>query len=66
MKDQEQLCVDKYNKHASCAVDPQLKSMFSQIAAGEQSHLNMLTQMESGTVPQQETGSKPMPTFTAT
>jgi rubrerythrin len=53
LKDQEKLCVDKYNKHSGCASDQQLKDLFSGIAKIEQQHYNTLTQMESGTVPQQ-------------
>lgn len=29
LKGQEQLCVDKYNRHAASANDPQLKNLFS-------------------------------------
>lgn len=65
LKDQEKLCVDKYTKHSSCAVDPQLKNLFSQIAQVEQQHLDTITQMESGTVPQPGGGSGNQPTFTA-
>ena len=66
LKGQEQLCVDKYTKHSSCAVDAQLKSLFTQIANVEQQHLNTITQIENGTVPSQGSGSEPKPTFTAT
>ena len=31
LKGQEKLCIEKYNKHASCAKDPQLSELFSQI-----------------------------------
>ena len=66
MKDQEQLCIDKYTKHAQCASDAQLKNLFSQMAATENEHLNTLNQICSGTVPSPAGGSKTMPTFTAT
>ena len=67
LKGQEQLCVDKYTKHASCAVDPQLKNLFSQIAQTERQHLDTITQMEKGTVPTPGGGkSQSQPTFTAT
>ena len=36
LKGQEQLCVDKYNRHAASANDPQLKNLFEQIAQVEQ------------------------------
>lgn len=65
MKDQEQLCADKYTKHAECAKDAQLKNLFSQMAATENEHLNTLNQICSGTVPSPSGGSKTMPTFTA-
>lgn len=65
LKGQETLCVDKYTKHASCAVDPQLKSLFSQIAQVEQQHLDTLTQIENGTAPQPSGGSQPQPSFSA-
>lgn len=66
LKGQEKLCVEKYTNHASCAVDPQLKNMFSEIAQTEQQHLDTLTQMEQGTVPTPGGGSQNQPTFKAT
>lgn len=63
LKGQEKLCVDKYTKHASCAVDPQLKNLFTQIAQIEQQHLDTITHMESGTVPTPGGGSQNKPTF---
>ena len=65
LKDQEQLCIDKYTKHASCAVDPQLKNLFSQLATAENQHLQGLCDLENGTVPTQNgQGNSQMPTFT--
>lgn len=57
LKSQEKLCVDKYNKHASCATDPQLKKLFSQIAQTERQHYDTITQIENGTVPQMNSGA---------
>lgn len=65
LKAQEKLCVDKYTKHASCAVDAQLKNLFSQIAQSEQHHLDILNQISSGTAPQPSGGSQSQPSFTA-
>lgn len=65
LKGQEKLCVDKYSNHASCAVDPQLKNLFSQIAQTEQQHLDTITKMETGSVPTPGGGSQNQPTFTA-
>ena len=64
MKDQEQLCIDKYTRHAQCAKDPQLKNLFSQMATTENEHLNTLNQICSGTVPSPSGGSQTMPAFT--
>ena len=48
---QEQLCIDKYGKASAQARDPQLKSLFSDIAGVEQRHKQTLTQIAGGTVP---------------
>lgn len=66
LKDSEQLCIDKYTKHASAAHDPQLKNLFSTLAQDERKHLDTLSQIESGTVPTQSGADNTMPTFTAT
>ena len=58
---QEQLCVEKYNKYSADACDGGLKNLFSAIAQVEQGHLNTLTQISSGTVPQMGSGgTRPM------
>lgn len=68
LKKQEQLCIDKYTSHASCAKDPQLKNLFSQIAQIEQQHLTTICDIENGNVPSTNSGSgsQSAPTFTAT
>ena len=48
LKDQEQLCVDKYHRHAASANDPQLKNLFEQLAQVEQQHLDAIAQMMQG------------------
>lgn len=65
LKGEEQLCVDKYTEYSSRANDPQLRNLFSQIAQTEQQHLDTITQMMSGTVPQGGGSSSSQPTFTA-
>ena len=66
LKGQEQLCVDKYNRHAASANDPQLKNLFEQLAQVEQQHLDAIAQMMQGTVCK-PAGSATVPTtFTAT
>ena len=67
LKGQETLCIQKYGKGAACAVDGQLKGLFSRIAQIEQEHLDTLTQIENGNVPQPpQGGSEALPAFTET
>jgi rubrerythrin len=66
LKGQEQLCIDKYTRHSQCAVDPQLKGLFSMIADHEQKHFDTLTQLENGTVPSVNNQPDALPTFSAT
>lgn len=67
LKDQEQLCINKYTKHAYCANDGQLKNLFNQIAQTEREHLETITQIENGACPSVDGSSqKQTPTFTAT
>lgn len=58
LKSQEKLCVEKYTKYSSNALDPQLKELFTSIANVEQQHLNTLSQIESGTIPQANNSSQ--------
>ena len=67
MKDEEQLCIDKYTRHAESAHDAQLKNLFSCIAQVEREHLNTLTSIESGSTSQGSSGGTSCPTtFSAT
>lgn len=69
MQTAEKLCIEKYSKHSACAVDPQLKTLFSQLAQNEQQHLDTLSQIQSGTVPTMQSGgssSQGQTSFTAT
>jgi hypothetical protein len=66
LKGQEQLCIDKYEKHAACAHDPQLKQLFTTIAGVERGHLNTLNQIANGQVPAMNGGGQTASTaFTA-
>lgn len=66
LKGQEQLCIDKYTKHAECATDPQLKQLLNRIADVERGHLNTLNQIEQGAAPTVSGASQTqIPTFTA-
>lgn len=51
LRDQEQLCIDKYSKHAAAAHDPQLKTLFDNITATERSHLDLINRIGAGEEP---------------
>lgn len=53
LKGQEQLCVDKYGKYAQQAHDPELQQLFRQIQQTEQQHLQTVTALMNGQMPQQ-------------
>ena len=50
-KSHEEICVKKYKSYAKQAQDPQLKDMFNSFAQKEQEHLDSVTQMLQGQVP---------------
>jgi len=56
LKDQEQICVEKYKKYAADASDAQLKQLFTQLGQKEQQHLETINQIMGGTVPQMQAG----------
>ena len=56
LKGQEKLCVEKYTKYASSALDPQLKELFTSIANVEQQHLNTICSIENGGEPTAQGG----------
>lgn len=57
LKGQEKLCVEKYTKSASQALDPQLKQLFTELSNVEQGHLNTITQIEQGNTPNMNSGT---------
>ena len=61
----EETCVEKYNKCANLAQDPQLKQLFTIHATQEQEHLNTINQILMGQVPsvggQQSQAQQPTP-----
>lgn len=66
LKTQEELCIKKYNEGAGRACDEQLSQLFSKISSEEQSHLDMINQMISGSLPPVPQQSEKAPTnFTA-
>ena len=52
MKGQEELCIRKYKNYASEAKATELKALFEAMAQVEQNHLQTVTSMMNGTVPQ--------------
>lgn len=58
LKHHEQLCIQKYNKYASEAQDPQLKQLFQTHASHEQQHFDTVNQILSGQVPSMSQGQQ--------
>jgi spore coat protein CotF len=56
LKEQEQICVEKYNKYSADAYDNQLKNLFTQIGQTEKQHLDTINQIMSGTIPAIQSG----------
>lgn len=52
LKNQEELCVQKYDFYAAQAKDPELQSLFKKILKYEQTHYDMLNDMVNGVIPQ--------------
>lgn len=65
LKSEEKLCIDKYNKYASQACDPQLKNVFTSIGQIEQNHYDTITQIMNGTVPSTNMGGSQKPNLQA-
>jgi spore coat protein CotF len=61
LKEQEQTCVEKYNKYSAEACDGQLKGLFTQIGQTEQQHLDTINQIMGGTVPAMQSGGNKQP-----
>ena len=65
LKGQEKLCAEKYEKYSEAARDPQLKDLFSRIAAVERGHISTLAAIENGSAPAASGAAQPAPAFTA-
>ena len=52
LKGQEELCIGKYGRYASEAKTPELRALFEDMKQTEQSHLETIRGMMSGTVPE--------------
>lgn len=66
LKEQEQLCIDKYSNYADRAADEQLTILFNRIADVERQHLETLKSIESGKTTFLQGNSSPQPTFRET
>lgn len=54
----EEVCIQKYQKNAQQANDPQLKQLFQSYAQQEQQHLNTIVSMLNGQVPNMNQGQQ--------
>lgn len=54
LQTQEQVCMDHYNLCASVAKDQHLKNLFTQLANDEKQHLQSITKLIHGEMPQFE------------
>lgn len=62
-KTHEEVCIQKYQKYAQQATDPQLKQLFQSYAQQEQQHLNTVSSILNGQVPntnQKQEQNQPM------
>mgnify|MGYP000004798690 FL=1 len=58
LKGQEKLCVEKYSQHAAAANDEQLSQLLNYLGGVEQRHLDIITKIDSGEIPQPVTGRR--------
>ena len=49
-RDQELLCIEKYEKYAASCCSSELKALFTSLAEAERSHLKSINDLMSGTV----------------
>ena len=52
LKGQEELCIGKYGRYAQEAKSEELRCLFGELKATEESHLKTITDMMGGTVPE--------------
>lgn len=52
MKDQEELCIEKYTRYASLAKCPELAELLNSIANTEREHLKTVNEMMAGNEPE--------------
>lgn len=54
--EQEQVCIEKYNRGAAQACDPQLKGLFMQLAQTETTHKQTIEGLQKGVLPNMNGG----------
>ncbi len=59
LKNQEQLCIQKYDFYSKQATDPELKKLFGRLLKEEQNHYDMLQSLIDGDIPK-ITNRKPL------
>lgn len=50
-KSHEEMCIKKYSNYSKMAADPELKTLFSNLANKERTHLDSINQLISGQLP---------------
>lgn len=58
LKSSEEICIQKYNKYSNEACDKELKNLFCKLSQNEQTHLDWLTQIQNGCVPDTNNAEK--------
>ena len=58
LKSSEEICIQKYNKYSNEACDKELKNLFCRLSQNEQTHLDWLTQIQNGCVPDTNNAQK--------
>lgn len=56
MRDQELLCIEKYEKYSCNACSMELKNLFNSLADAERTHLKTINEMMGGTVASVQSG----------
>lgn len=56
-KKHEELCIKKYDSYSQKACDPELKNLFTKLKGNEQTHLNTINEILSGSVPSMSSSS---------
>lgn len=58
-KNQEEICIQKYQNYAGQAQDPELKNLFNKLAGEEQQHYDTINKLLQGQQPNLSQGQQP-------